>query len=363
MKTLGQINLEKNPFNETTPSREKQYFWAGNEIVKDKISSCYSDGMESDVKQLILNWGPYGGGKTFSAYFFLNQYKDENITQIYVRSPKDGSKATREIFNSIIDELTFSGISERIQFLIQNIGVTELTKYLSLRAGIEYTKAILLIGSQEDNVMPIMNRFLYTSVTASEMKTLGLAKPIKTDNDLIKFLTGLLSCFAFKSDQMDYKLIIWFDEMEDMIYYSTKHYKAFSQFLRDLYDNITDNLLIFLNFTLAEGEDSTIELILGTALWTRILKKIRFKDFDHDDALKYASDLLNDAKIDSELSKPISTENLKRLLDMLTLGNLTPREINKKMSALVRFAQNNNHDEVDEDIINSFVREQEEDEL
>jgi hypothetical protein len=316
------------------------------------------------VKQLILNWGPYGGGKTFSAYFFLNQYKqDANVTQIYVRSPKDGSKATREIFNSIIDELTFSGIADRIQLLVDTVGVPELTRYLSLRAGVEYAKAILLIASQEENVMTIMNRFLYTSVTATEMKTLGLAKPIKTDNDLIKFLTGLLSCFAYKGNEVDFKLAIWFDEMEDLIYYSTKHYKAFSQFLRDLYDNITDNLLIFLNFTLAEGEDSTIELILGTALWTRILKKIRFKDFDHQDALSYASDLLNEAKINPALERPISTDNLKKLLDMLQLGNLTPREINKKMSALVRFAQINDLLEIDENAINQFIIEQEEDEV
>lgn len=363
MKTLSDINLSKNPFNETTPSREQNFFWAGMSTVKNRIDDCYSDLMQGDGKQLILNWGPYGGGKTFSSFYFLNQYSTQvSATQIYIRSPKDGSKATREIFNNVIDELTFDKIAERVKFLIEKYTEAELLKYISARAGVEYGKAIVLIGSEDDTVSTLMNRFLYSSVTATELKRLGLAKQIKTDNDLIKFLTGVLSCFAFKKDDQDFKLVMWFDEMEDLIYYSRKHYQAFSQFLRDLFDNITDNLLIFLNFTLAEGEDSTIELILGGALWSRILKKIRFKDFDHSDAFSYAKDLLNNSKVSKTSSTPISDVHLKKLIDMLQLGSLTPREINKKMSAIIKYVQSKDLTSVSDQVINDFIKQQEESE-
>jgi len=363
MKTLSEINLNKNPFSETTPSREQNFFWAGMKTVKDRIADCYQDAIDNNGKQLILNWGPYGGGKTFSSFYFLAEHStDPNLTQIYVRSPKDGSKATREIFNTIIDELTFDRISEQVRELLNTVENADFLKYLSGRAGVEFAKAIVLIGSDDNNITALMNRFLYSSVTATELKTLGLAKQIKTDGDLAKFLTGLLSCFSYDGNEQSFKLCMWFDEMEDLIYYSTKHYQALSQFLRDLYDNIPNNLLIFLNFTLAEGEDTTIELILGTALWSRIIKKIRFKDFDHSDALEYSFDLLNEGKIDKRSPNPMDKAHLKKLIDMLPLGSLTPREINKKMTAIIKFLRTKDLVLTDDQVINDFITQQEQEE-
>ncbi|MBK1442679.1 hypothetical protein JHJ32_21950 [Parapedobacter sp. ISTM3] len=362
MKSLRDINLKRNPFSDTTPSRDRHgYFWAGMTSVKEKIQDCYESCLSSNTKQLILNWGPYGGGKTFSAYYFLDKYsnKKNNITQVYLRSPKDGSKLAREIFNAIIDELTFEAIAERVKSLKKNFTEQNLLRYLSSKAGVEYAKAIITIGSDDEDIQGLMNRFLYTgTLTASEMRSLGLAKPIKTDSDLIKFLTGLLSCFAISQGRQKGRLVIWFDEMEDIIYYPTKHYKAFSQFLRDLYDNVSDNLLIFLNFTLAEGEESTIELILGTALWSRITRKIRYKDFNYNDAFQYADDLLNEVRIDKQNPQPISEQNLKKLLSILPLGNLTPREINKHMSSIINFLKLKDLTEIDDVVINGFVEQQ-----
>ncbi len=215
-----------------TPSRDQNFFWAGMKGVKSRIADCYNDALNNNNKQLILNWGPYGGGKTFSSYYFLAEYNsDPNFTQIYVRSPKDGSKATREIFNTIIDELTFDKISEKVKELLVSVDNAEFLRYLSGKSGVEFAKAIMLIGSDDSNITTLMNRFLYSSVTATELKTLGLAKQIKTDGDLAKFLTGLLSCFSYFGNGLDFKLCLWFDEMEDLIYYPTKHYHALSLFL------------------------------------------------------------------------------------------------------------------------------------
>ena len=102
--------------------------------------------------------------------------------------------------------------------------------------------------------------------------------------------------------------------MEDLIYYSPKHYKIFSQVLRDLFDSLHSSVLFFMNFTLAESEESTIELILGGAVWSRITKKIRYKQFTEKNAFDYCNELLTRSKIDSTIPIALLICNRKIIL-------------------------------------------------
>jgi hypothetical protein len=341
MSTLNDLNLQNNPFREITPSLEDTSpFWAGMQDVRTRIERCYADCISNNSKQIVLNWGPYGGGKTFSAYYFINEYDStENITHLYLRTSQDGAAATDEFFKSIIDFLTVEKIQAQVQALINSASQEELMAFLTPKAGREYAKAICLFGSDDNDVIALMNRFLYSGLTKTELKNLGLAKVIQTDVDSIKFLTGILSCFIGES-RFNYegRVVLWLDEMENLIYYNAKHYKAFSQVIRDLVDSISRDFLVFLNFTLAEGEESTIELILGGAVWSRITKKIRFKQFNVADAVQYSQDLLSHAKLNKNLAQPFSVPVLNNVLEMIPAGNLTPREINKHFTSLLNYA-------------------------
>ncbi len=156
---------------------------------------------------------------------------------------------------------------------------------------------------------------------------------------------------------IDGRVVFWLDEMEDLIYYSPKNYKAFSQALRDLIDSIPDRFLLFMNFTLAENQETTIELILGGAVWSRITRKIRFKEFNQEDALKYCNDLLDLAKVRRSANKPFNSNLLVEILNTISTDNLTPREINKHITSLITYSLEKEFDEINQEVFNSWMTE------
>jgi len=363
MNNISSLNLSYNPYMDLTPSiNNDRLIWAEMQEVKSKIERTYSDCINNNSKQLVLNWGAYGGGKTFSAYYFIREKSDiDDLHHIYVRCPKDGAKAADEFFKNIIDFISFEKLQAHIRFLIANNGESLLMQFLTPITGREYSKAICLIGSEDSDVSDTMNRFLYAGLTKTELKKLGLAKDIQTDTDSIKFLAGIISCFIGDGNFYNGKVVFWIDEMEDLIYYSSKHYKGFSQVLRDLFDSISNGFLMFMNFTLAEGEESTIELILGGAVWSRLTKKIRYKQFLLDNALAYSIELLKHAKIDLNNNSPLCEEIIRLVLQQIPLNNLTPREINKHLRSLLSFAIESEVSNIDLNIANKWITEYAED--
>ena len=360
---LVDLNLNKNPFRDVDPSRgSTDLVWAGMTSLKGKIERSYQECLSDDSKQMVLNWGPYGGGKTFSAYYFIKQYLDQpSLTQIYLRSPKDGIKTTKEFIKSVIDDLTFDKIHAHISSLVERHGESVFIQLLTPKATSEFAKAIALIGSNDEPTKQLMNRFLYSGLTKTELRKIGLAKDLQSDSDAVKFLSGLLACYAGEPDIYSGKLVLWLDEMEDIIYYAQKNYRAFSQILRDLFDSFSGNVLIFLNFTLAEGEEQTIEVILGGALWSRITKKIRYVEITEAEALLYVNDLLGTAKIDQRSDSPFTQPILSELIRTIPRNSLTPREINKCFSSVIGYSVRHHAQVIDTSLINGWAGEREED--
>jgi len=329
MATLNDINLSFNPFKDTTANKDNQdMVWASMKDVKNRIERSYQDCIANDSNQIVLNWGPWGGGKTFSAFYFIKEKAStDNIQHIYIKCPKEGTKAADELFSAIIDSITFDNLNR---------------------------KAIVLIGSEDEEKVELMNRFLFSGLSKTELKKLGLARDIATDSDSAKFLTGILACYTGTNAINNGRIVIWLDEMEDLIYYSPKNYKVFSQLLRDLMDNIPDRLLFFMNFTLAEGQETVIQVILGEAIWSRVTKRIRYVEFNEADGLDYVTELLAAAKINKEIESPFNTEIGKLVLNTIPANGLTPREINKAVNSLLSYSMEHNLNQVTTETFNEW---------
>jgi len=76
MLQYSKLNLKENPFKANIPNPEidksNKLIWAGLNNIKETISSIYRQASYSTHKQIILNWGPFGGGKTFAADYFIH---------------------------------------------------------------------------------------------------------------------------------------------------------------------------------------------------------------------------------------------------------------------------------------------------
>lgn len=366
MISIKELNLVENPFKNITPipgqKVDGELPWAGMSKVKKEISDIYRKGLEFSPRQIILNWGPYGGGKTFSSYHFLNQDRktDKDILQVYVRSPKSGKTADKEFFRAILDFVSFSRIRKRIKNLVEDYSEETLFDLINSRiVSEEFTEAILKIGTLDDAETEYIRRYLYSGLTKTELKKIGLHRNLDTPTDLIKCLTGILFCFIGNEKLGKGKVFLWIDEMEDLIYFTKKEYTAFSRLLRDLIDSLNNHFTLFMNFTLAEPDESTIEILLGDAINSRIDKRVRFDEFSSEDALKYCSDLIHYYQIEkTESLSPFTQESLELIFESIRGTDLIPREINKKCGNLINYCLENDINKIDKTITSNWLNSQ-----
>lgn len=346
------LNLKDNPFKDLTPSivldGDQNVPWAGMGVVKKRIEDVYHDASEFSPRQIVLNWGPYGGGKTFSAYYFIKEFSSEKLIHAYIRCPKDGNLASDELFKNVVDFISFRQLRLIITNLRDKIGEEALFNLINRRIrSEEFTNAILKLASDDEEIIQIMQRYLYSGVTKTELKKLGIPRQIESEIDEVKFLAGLILCIIGTPDDPN-KFVLWIDEMEDLVYYSQKNYKSFSQVLRDLFDTLNDHFTVFLNFTLAEPEESTVELLLGSAVWSRITTKIRYKELSIDDGMEYCSDLITSFQIrKSKDLNPFTRDTIGFVLRLIPEGQITPREINRRFGDILNFALKSGAERID----------------
>lgn len=365
MKTLKDFNLTKNPFEDMTPvipPAHGSIFWAGMIDMKSKLDRLINAQIISDSRQVILNWGPWGGGKTHSAHYFISNYsgkiKNVSVTQILIKAPKNGSKAVSEFFTSVIDYLSLEDIRKQIRKLIGLMGDDEFINFLNERMrSRELVEAIYLLSNDDDEIKSLMSTYIYVGVNKTELKKLGLSRTINSDSETMKFLSGILWCFIGDKKTFDGRIILWIDEMEDFIQFSKRQYTNFAQELRNLVDYLSQRFTMFMNFTLSENQERIIEVILGGALWSRINIKIRFKELDVDDALTYCKDLIHKFQISKGNNNyfPFDEQALKQLLSTVNPSELTPREINKKCNSVLMFALENDKLNIDTNLIQEWM--------
>ena len=148
--------------------------------------------------------------------------------------------------------------------------------------------------------------------------------------------------------------------MEDLIYFTRNHYRVISQNIRDLFDTLNEDFLIFANFTLAEPDVETIPMLLGSALWSRIGKKIRFKEFNKQEAIEYSNELISFYKINvNNVDSPFSEDLIEKILKIIT-DDLTPRNINKTFRDIIQFSISENNDKITEELISNWIKSQQE---
>ena len=368
MNQFSNLNLKKNPFENITPSLQenerRNLIWAGLDKLKMRLEDVHEKSISSGAHKIILNWGAWGAGKTFAAFYFNHYYLQERfqkaqgqLLHIYIRLPKNANEATKQLFRDVLDYLSLSTIKERIRSVISEFDENYIFNFINLRIrSEEYTKAIIKLADTNNEISEMMSRYLFVGSTKTELKKLGLSRSLNSDIDMIKMLTGILLCFVMNHDPiMSGRIFLWIDEMEDLIYYNSKQYKIFSQILRDLFDQMSEGLTIFMNFTLKEPEEGTIKLLLGDALWSRITQKIRFKELSIEDGLIYCKDLIQKNQIKRNKYSPFTEKSLHSLLELIPSSEMTPREINKICSEVLNFAIEQNASEISEKIVSSWL--------
>lgn len=343
MVTIKDINLRYNPFQYLSSTRgSTSLVWAGMKKQKKTIENIYMESFRQDSKKIILNWGPWGGGKTHAAHYFekntVEGLSQEKIIHIYVNTTKGlGKGAVEDFVKRVIKDIKVKPLRKIITDTVQKIGKEQLENLISQRVDEVIAKTILSFTNTLYTDELIL-RYMLGGLSKPQLEKTHIIQNLKTEQDYIDFLAGLIVTFTADSD---IRVFIWIDEMEDMLAYGSREFKLFSSMLRDFTEKISEKVIIIMNLSLAGHDEELVKNLMGSALWRRITDTIRFYEFNELEAVEYLTELTNYAKIDKDLQKPFSAEVIKYVINNIPTALRLPSEINGHMHTILSYALDN----------------------
>ncbi len=364
------VFLRETPFPEIPPRDPESAVWAGMKKLKRQLDELLNEAKTNPSSQVVLNWGAWGSGKTHSARYFgiperLPKVKGRQIKKpwiLYIHTARDPVQPDTVFYRDILESLQFEQLRHVVKDLIYAQGEDIILRTLQKLVGSEpLGKAIWLMGLEKgpsgqmylfgdeyvsDDWDRTLETYFYSQQTKTDLKKLGLSRGIDNSQDRFRVLGAILQCligFAPVEEIEEHcRVVLWIDEMEDLIYLASKQYRPFTQGLRDLIDRIPNYLTLLMNFTLAAPEayeDATA--ILGQAVMDRVTHQIYYKEPDKEEAYYYVLDLLKSYRTEKfdgiglDDTFPFTPECLKWIIETLSPGQSTPRSINKRCGDII----------------------------
>jgi hypothetical protein len=320
--------------------------WFGFERLKAEFEDVFVRSMKEEPRLCVLNRGRFGSGKTHAAKHFnarVSRQEDFGVyhrcVAILVEAPKQPAKAFSEFTTRLLNTVTVRRIMEAAKNLRALSDVDEVFTKLLEATGSEDIATVL---SRIDDANVLLSKtFLLGGGTAAELRKLGVAKKLSTDHELATAITGVFALLMHgqSSDRPTIsRVVLWMDEMEDLVFFPTRYYLPFTQAIREILDRHASHLTVFWNFTFSEPEDlPAIENVLGQAIMQRVNQHIVFREASSGDMCKYLKELLAYNRLNPDgypEAFPFSAESVDRLVQASV--SKTPRFMNKLCDSLLR---------------------------
>lgn len=363
------VYLADNPFVSTPPTPSEEVIWAGVPEQKKHIEDRIVSSLKTSPYTLVLNWGPWGSGKTHAARYFSQEAELRRLGEqagvgpplsLVLDLPRGERDIIREIYLVIMGRLGLRQIRRDLSRVVEKIGEDrfrdlarafvrdeEFSEALAQLAGIIPQDGQLSLGGSGPS--PALRRYFLLSAGTPDLRDLGLARKLDSNNDMIEMLTAVFNLLFYSGEGADpqySELILWFDEMEEIVSLPGKEQRLLTSLLRDFTDYVPTNLTMFVNFTLRSGGQlEDIGAYLTDAVWSRVRGQIFFGELDKEGIVEYVHDLLNAPKYrfgtfaeecPDELY-PFTKEAL-RFVGQKLMPNATPRFVNEACSLLIEQA-------------------------
>ncbi|RMG31697.1 MAG: hypothetical protein D6732_14425 [Methanobacteriota archaeon] len=372
---MTQLNWQKayltdNPFVSTPPIPSAEVIWADMAEQKRRIEERLRASLVTSPYTLVLNWGSWGGGKTHAARYFSQESVLGSLSRevgvasplsLIVNIPRGTKDVIKAIYLDIMGALGIRKIGDDLRSVANNLGNRErfleiaraftrdedFALAVSMLAGYSHQQQSTLLPTDEPNLT--LKRYFLLSATANEIKELRLGRRIESGSDMIAVLTAIFNLLLYSDDNTSphySEIIIWFDEMEEILSLPGKEQVVLTSLIRDFTDYVPANLTIFINFSPRPGgKIEDIGGYLTPAVWSRVREQIFFGELNDEDMLQYVRDLLNAPKFRPESLKANCPDDLfpfdesaLRLIYEILASNTVPRHINEACSLVIERA-------------------------
>ncbi len=320
VKSICRTQFAQSPMNTTTPTMSANITasdvelllgrfapadrdgtpWFGFERLKAEFEDVFVRSMKEQSRLCVLNRGRFGSGKTHAAkHFNARVFEQEDVglyhrcVAILVESPKQPNKAFSEFTTRLLNAVTVRRIMEAARNLRAVSDLDEVFTKLLEATGSEDIATVL--SRIDDANMLSSKTFLLGGGTAAELRKLGVAKKLTTDHELASAITGIFALLIHGQSHERptiSRVVLWMDEMEDLVFFPTRYYLPFTQAVREILDRHGSHLTVLWNSTFSEPEDlPAIENVLGQAIMERVNQHIVFREASSDDMAKYLKEL------------------------------------------------------------------------
>ena len=275
--------LKQNPFPTSPPRRQEEAVWAGFNKLRSQFENLLGEALTTSRTQVILNWGEYGSGKTHAAVYFsrldnlssqVSAKQVRHVWNLHIQTPKEADRAGESFYLNIVEAIGFRKLRKEILRVIKTYGDQDALEKLREATESEILgKSLWLLGFERDRSgelslfqeegaseewQTLLERYFFSETTKTDLKTLGLSRGISSAQDRSHILGGLLRCLTGFSptDEIEEhsRIILWIDELEDLIYYTARQHRPFTQGLRELIDLVPHYFTLLMNITLASPE-------------------------------------------------------------------------------------------------------------
>lgn len=374
---MAVINFEKaflkdNPFAGTPAGPGEEIIWAAMTAPKEQIRNRILNSLATSPYSLILNWGPWGGGKTHAAKYFTQQKVLSELSKQaavppplshVVTIPRNAKDIVRDIYLALMSYLGIQRIGEDLSRVAENLGERFDPLVRTYTGDEELAQSLLMLSGRktvgkgkQDNLLPEdagqisteLRRYFLLSAANPELNALGLVRKIENSNDQIKVLSAIYNLLLYSKEvtPLYSEIIIWFDEVEEILSLPGKQQVILTGLIRDFTDYIPSNLTMFLNFTpRTGGRFEDLSAYLSSAVVDRVRDQIYFNYFDENQIKQYISELLNNPKYrlpglkknQANLYFPFTADAVEILTELL-MSKATPRTINDICSLVIERA-------------------------
>lgn len=350
--TWKDFNLKDDPFM-IAPPKDK-LVWADRESFMSQLKDATRRSLLSSPSRIVACiWGDWGAGKTHAMTYFSNPdvmkqlVKDLKLEttllpiSIPVTFPLGNVLDT--IYLDIIEQIGVDRIIEALNKLESKtvrppeIYLKRVSEYMDMRVA----EAFVALKARK----PFMfKRYLSMTATSTELKNSGVARGIETLSDKVRTVSGILNLLT---GTITSRIFLWFDDLERIGDLPGRETYGFQYFIRDLLDNVPNNLLIIFNMTLLPGEKVEDRMAyLGDAIKYRISDRITVQPLTKDEYFSYVGDLLRYYRLKPQPSEselfPFEKPALEFVFSELKTRQmpLEPRNVNNALSSALAAAIN-----------------------
>ncbi|QTA89694.1 hypothetical protein [Desulfonema magnum] len=345
------FKLKDNPFRPALPLSPEDIIWLGTDRLKTQIEKRIMLAMRTSSSRVILNWGDYGNGKTYTAAYYSRTRRLKELSDklsvspaksIKVCLPRTSKNIVQAFWRALLGQIRFDDIISGFKQL-KKIFKDDFDKIVAANSDDNLIGQLFITVANESESQKTddIKNYFYSDKTETMLKQSDVPPGISDDEQVVNLISTIFNCLTYKK-KIYSAILLWIDEFENIDTVRKSDADRFAAFLKQLTDKSPNNLNIFLNFTPKKFlalED--LSVYLGEALLNRAKLKIRFDAPSADEAADYLRALLNHPSYRTEEKPenkfcPFSEELVTYILQHI--GRLSIRKINEVFSIILEMA-------------------------